>query len=79
MILTPTRSITEDHGFSFLVTNYCLHTENHGMSRKKKFDNSIIRDQGTSLGTKEKSRDRKDYSVILRDTPCEEKENRDSP
>ena len=37
--------------------------------------NSIIR----KFGTKEKSRDRKDSSVILRDTPCEEKENRDSP
>ena len=50
MIKTPTRNVAEDHGFSFLVTNYCLHTENHGMSRKKKFDNSIIRDQGQVSG-----------------------------
>ena len=48
------------------------------MSRKKKFDNSITRDQGTSLGTKEKSRDRKDSSVIFRDHP-REKKNRDHP
>ena len=48
--MTLTRSITDGHGFSFLVTNYCLHTENHGMSRKKKFDNSIIRDQGQVSG-----------------------------
>ena len=61
LFLLVTRRIAENHGIIFLVPKYFFSitrriAEGHG---RQKFDNSLIRDK-------------KEKSVTVRDTPCEE-------